>query len=98
MTALRSQIDGLRSILDVQVLILLFLHPQSGRTFDSQGMNGDVIRIQLFQLSHSLPDILDGLFRKSHDQIHVDIVKANLPGQFETVDGLLHRMLTADEP
>ena len=97
MAALSGQINSLRSIFNVQVLILLFLHPQSGRTFDSQRMNCDIIRIQFFQLSHRLTHILDGFLRKSHDQIHIDIVKTNLPCKFETVDGLLHRMLAADE-
>ena len=40
--------------------------------------------------------IIDILFRKSHDKIHIDVVKAKTSGQFKAFDRLVNGMMTSD--
>ena len=41
--------------------------------------------------------ILEIFLRKSHDQIHIDIVKTKTSRQFETLNRLFYRMMTAND-
>ena len=60
-------------------------------------MHRHAVRSECLDLLHCLADIVDRLLRQTHDQVHIDIVKSQLPRQQEFFLHILHRMTASDE-
>ena len=68
------------------------LLPVTGRPLDGQGVDRQAVGRKSLDLPERILHITDRLSGQSGDQVHIDIVKSQLPGQFKRRHGLLHRM------
>ena len=69
----------------------------AGPAFERQGVHGQVVGGELFDLLQGPAHLLFALAGKSQDDIHVDIVKAGLPAHVEGLADLVHRVPAADQ-
>ena len=60
-------------------------------------MHSDAVRCQGLHCLHGGLYILQSFLRQSDDEIHIDVVKANLTGKLETVHHILHCVAASDE-
>lgn len=73
------------------------LQVQAAGAFDGQGMNGEALRGQLPGPRHGAGKVRQVLPGQPGDHVHVDMVKAHLPGHGIGVINLRHRMPAADD-
>ena len=93
----RNQIHVLLRVDDLVILIIFLEHIQPRCPLECQRMYGQIVRCKLCHLLHRPAHIVQCLFRKSHDQIHVDIVKPEFSCHVKTLHHLLHRVMSADQ-
>ena len=70
---------------------------QIRRPLHRQGVDGDVLRGQLQQALHRMAEAVQRIGGQSGDDVHIDVVKAQLPGHLIAVHHRLGRMLAAHE-
>ena len=93
----RNQIHVLLRVDDLVILIIFLEHIQPRCPLECQRMYGQIVRCKLCHLLHRPAHIVQCLFWKSHDQIHVDIVKPEFSCHVKTLHRLLHRVMSADQ-
>ena len=81
----------------MQAAVLFLKHVEPGRPLDRQGMHCKRIRRQSPNLLQCAVHILQRLLGKSHDQIHIDVVKAQLPGHVKFLLHHVHSVAASDE-
>lgn len=58
-------------------------------------MDGDVVVCQLLHQLHCVPYIIECFLGKSHDEVHVYVVKAQLTRELEALYRIVYRVVSS---